>query len=118
MTSITLFNVSADDKIELIEKLDNSVSFETLPAQGATFNEPVTIAIVAVSAIAVSGLVAYLLKGRQSGRVEIAHMRINTPNGSLELKDIKLEFEKEEEASAQLVNALQGWIAGALPTLK
>lgn len=116
--NIILFAVSADDKIDLIERIGPNVHFNTLPAEGTGYNEPVTIAVISISAVAVGGLVAYLLKGRQSGRATIAHMRVETRNGSIELKDIELEFEKEEEASAQLVKALQGWIAGTISLVK
>ncbi|MCC5995687.1 MAG: hypothetical protein JJU18_04880 [Oceanicaulis sp.] len=114
MTNLVLYDVSVDDQIELREKVGENVRFETLPAETRAFGEPVTIAVIGLSTIAVTGLVAYLLKGRQSGAVKIAHMRIETPNGSIELNEIELNFENEEEASAQLVNALQGWMAYAI----
>lgn len=116
MNQIALYAVSADDKVELLEKLGHGgVRFETLPAEKTTYGEPVTIALIGLSAIAITGLVAYLLKGRKSCRATIEHMVITTAKGSIELRNVELEFEEEKEASAQMINALQKWITGAIP---
>jgi hypothetical protein len=116
MNQITLYAISADEKVELLEALGHDgVRFETLPAEKTRSGEPVTIALIGLSAIAVTGLVAYLLKGRKSGRATIGHMVIATPKGTIELRNVQLEFEEEKEASAQMINALQKWMTGAIP---
>lgn len=115
MNQVVLYAIDADEKIELLDAVGpENVRFDVLPAEQTTYGEPVTIAIVGLTGLAIGGLVAYLLKGRRSGHVTISHIRITTPEGSMELFDVELEFMEEEEASEQLLNALQRWVSGVV----
>lgn len=110
-----LADISATDQLELLDRLGHdAVSFETVAAGGTKAGEPVTIAVIGISAIAASGLVAYLLKGRRKGRARIESMILRGPAGSIEMRGVELEFSEEDEPKSQLVNALQHWIGAAL----
>ncbi len=114
-SKLVLGNITAQDQLELLDYLGpDGVRFETLPAGGTRAGEPVTMAVVMLTSLAVSGLVGYLLKGRRSGRARIGFLRVEGASGAVELHDVELAIDEEDEPKAQLLGALQQWLDSAL----
>jgi hypothetical protein len=85
-----------------------SLSFKGRPIGSGRAGEPVTIAVVILSQLALTGLAAFLVQTRTSRKMKIGYIKIETPHTSLELREFEFEAKSQEEPKQALIRALKG----------
>jgi hypothetical protein len=107
LDSLKLVGLSNLDQAELSECLaDFPVSFEEQPLDENAYGELATLtALVVVSAIAIKGIIAWMLKSRHHGEIE-QEIEYVSKEGVTKRTTIRVRFESSEAPEKDIIAAI------------
>ena len=112
---IFLEGLSGSEQVTIRQEIAGSaLTITPAPIAGPRAGEPVTIAVIIVGKLALLGLSAFLLKKRKKhdGTIFVGDLRIETSDGVIEAKNIKIQVPQETTSAKDVLELLSKQLDG------